>query len=300
MTDDEAERAFVAIRFAETEGRPVCPWCGCTESYAISTRKKWKCKACLKQFSATSRTIFASRKLSYKKILFAIATFVNGAKGYAALHLSRDIRCTPKTAFVLEHKLREVMEALQTAHVLSGEVEIDGAYFGGHVRPTNRRSHRRDRRMLANKSPKRRCVFVARERRGRSRVFICSESDGAVLVPSIVQPETILYADQAVDFNPLHAFFDIRRIDHSKCYADGEISTNQAESYFARLRRSARGIHHHLSPQYLHAYANEMAWREDNRRLSNGDQFLTIAAAGMRHPVSRQWKGYWQRRKGTR
>jgi hypothetical protein len=46
---------------------------------------------------------------------------------------------------------------------------------------------------------------------------------------------------------------------------------------------------------YLHAYASEMAWREDNRRVDNGRQFLMVVAAGLAHPVSRQWKGYWQR-----
>ena len=39
----------------------------------------------------------------------------------------------------------------------------------------------------------------------------------------------------------------------------------------------------------------EMAWREDNRRVSNGEQYLMTASAALKHPVSRQWKGYWQR-----
>jgi hypothetical protein len=38
-----------------------------------------------------------------------------------------------------------------------------------------------------------------------------------------------------------------------------------------------------------------MAWREDNRRVSNGEQYLMVANAALAHPVSRQWKGYWQR-----
>ncbi len=38
-----------------------------------------------------------------------------------------------------------------------------------------------------------------------------------------------------------------------------------------------------------------MAWREDNRRVSNGEQYLMMTEAALRHPVSRVWKGYWQR-----
>jgi hypothetical protein len=42
------------------------------------------------------------------------------------------------------------------------------------------------------------------------------------------------------------------------------------------------------------AYAHEMAWREDHRRISNGEQYLILANSALAHPVSRQWKGYWQ------
>jgi hypothetical protein len=61
------------------------------------------------------------------------------------------------------------------------------------------------------------------------------------------------------------------------------------------LRRAEIGIHHHVAGPYLAAYANEMTWREDNRRVSNGELYLMAADAALKHPVSQQWKGYWQR-----
>jgi hypothetical protein len=33
-----------------------------------------------------------------------------------------------------------------------------------------------------------------------------------------------------------------------------------------------------------------MAWREDHRRVSNGEQYLTAVNATSKHPVSKQWK----------
>ena len=70
---------------------------------------------------------------------------------------------------------------------------------------------------------------------------------------------------------------------------------NFAESFFSRLRRAEIGTHHKIAGPYLHQYANEMAWREDHRRVSNGEQYLRVVALGLGQPVSRQWKGYWQR-----
>ena len=34
----------------------------------------------------------------------------------------------------------------------------------------------------------------------------------------------------------------------------------------------------------MNAYATEMAWREDNRRISNGEQFLLATGAALAHP----------------
>lgn len=311
MSEEEAEEAFVSLRYVETDGEPFCHHCGCQVVYrinrtvknrktgAIRTRRLFKCANCLKQFSATAGTIFASRKLAHRDILFAIGLYTNGAKGKAALHLSRDLDVQYKTAFVLEQKLREALGKLQHAETLTGEVEIDGAYFGGYVKPSTRKEHRRDRRKLANQSGKRKCVTIMRERNGRSRPFVCSEVDGAGLVPYVVDIKSSrMFADESKSYDSLEAIVRIDRIDHSKSYAEGEVSTNQAESFFSRMRRAERGVHHRIAV-HLGAYADEMSWREDNRRMSNGEQFLTIAAAGLHHPVSRMWKGYWQRRKAA-
>jgi hypothetical protein len=71
--------------------------------------------------------------------------------------------------------------------------------------------------------------------------------------------------------------------------------TNQAESYFARLRRAEYGQHHHVSGISLPFHAGEMAWREDMRRESNGNQFERCTGHAASHPKSRNWCGYWQR-----
>ena len=94
----------------------------------------------------------------------------------------------------------------------------------------------------------------------------------------------------------LHDRYLTKRINHEECYSDGQACTNNAESFFSRMRRAEIGTHHHIAGRYLSSYASEMAWREDQRRTSNGEQYLTLAGAALRHSVSHQWKGYWQRR----
>lgn len=86
------------------------------------------------------------------------------------------------------------------------------------------------------------------------------------------------------------------RINHSQSYSDHGKHTNWVESFFARLRRMVGGQHHHVSPGYLHQYANQAAWLEDNRRQSNGALAMRLTGNVMASPVSRAFKGYWQKR----
>lgn len=296
MTEEEARETFTAIRWSDNEGKPYCPKCGCAAIYSYASRPIFKCKDCGQQFSATSGTIFASRKMAVRDILLAIAIFVNGAKGHSALQLSRDLDCAYQTAFVLSHKIREALGAEAIGRKVSGEVEIDGAFFGGYIKPRNNKDNRRDRRLSKNQNGKRRCVVIMRERNGRTLPFVF-KTEGAS-VPTIrahVAEGSVIYADEASHWDQLHARYLTKRINHSVSYSDGEACTNQAESFFSRLRRAEIGTHHHISGRYLASYASEMAWREDHRRISNGEQYLMAADAALKHPVSKQWKGYWQR-----
>ena len=296
MGEDQAYKVFCEMRWPETMGEAVCPRCGCAETYDIATRRKFKCVACHHQFSVTSGTIFASRKLSFVDLLAAIAIFVNGAKGIAALQLSRDLNVQYKTAFVLTHKLREAMAREQMGRQLDGIVEIDGAYFGGYVKPENHKDDRKDRRLVANRTGKRQCVVIMRERGGKSLPFVvANEGDAVPYVRDHVANLAILHADEGAGWDALHAGWMTERVNHSVQFFDKGACTNQAESYFSRLRRMEVGTHHHIAGPYIGAYAREASWREDNRRVSNGDQAALVATAAMASRVSRDWKGYWQR-----
>ena len=295
--EDNAYATFCRMRWTETNGEPVCPRCGGLRHYDVKGRRKFKCAACAHQFPVTSGTTFASRKMAFVDLCGAICIFVNAVKGLSALQVSRDLDCQYKTAFVLCHKLREALSAEMEGMGLSGEVEIDGAYFGGHIRPANRKENRKDRRLTANRSDERRVVVVLREREGRTKTFVAKhEAEGVDIAKANVASDATVYADEARHWDDLHGAFPVvGRINHTEAYVTEEANTNQAESYFSRLHRMVDGQHHHVSARYLYQYAAEAAWKEDNRRLPNGAAFSRTLSLAMGSPVSRTWKGYWER-----
>lgn len=295
--EDAAYRRFCRLRWPETGGAPVCPVCRCLDIYELTTRRRFKCAACHRQFSVTSGTIFASRKLAFVDLLGAICLFVNASKGLSAVQFSRDLNVQHKTAFVLMHKLREAITAETREARLEGEVEVDGAAFGGHVRPANRRDRRVGRRRLGNRSGKRRVVVVLRQRGGRTvtRTFL-REALGVDFARERIAPGSVVSADEVAHWDLLDLNFEMRRINHSEAYSHGSVHTNLAESYFSRLRRMISGQHLRVEGRYLDAYAAHAAWLEDHRFESNGTLANRLIGGALAAPVSRAWKGYWQRR----
>lgn len=294
--EEKAYDTFRKFRWPQTDGEPVCPRCGSIDAYRLAGRRQFSCSDCRYRFSVTSGTLFHGRKLKFVDLLAAISIIANAAKGIAALQLARDLDCQHKTAFVLAHKIREALAAETKGATLSGEVEIDGAYFGGHIRPANLKENRKDRRLAEHQTGKRRVVIAVRQRKGRTLPFVTHhEWEGIELAKRYVDRTAIMHADEAAHWDALHAGWDVRRINHSEAYSLNGACTNQAESFFSRLRKMIEGQHHHVSADYLHQYATHAAWLENNRRLDNGALAFRALGLALNHSKSIGWSGYWQR-----
>lgn len=91
-------------------------------------------------------------------------------------------------------------------------------------------------------------------------------------IRSHLKPGTVVNADEASSLDGLHTTFEMKRINHSKAYSLAGACTNWAEEHFSRLRRAEAGHHHHISGPYILRYVQEAGWREDSRRVANGEQ----------------------------
>ncbi|WP_246725566.1 IS1595 family transposase [Beijerinckia sp. L45] len=294
VSEAEAYMTLRQMRWLETAGAPVCPHCGCFNALVFKTRPIFRCRDCGHQFSVTSGTILASRKMSCRKLLYLIAQFVVNAKGCSSIDLSKHIGCQSMSAFIIAHKIREAM-VMETADViLTGEVEVDGCYIGKSRRKSNWKENRVDLRFKPSRNQK--VIGVIRQRGGLTLTTVNKRETLAIpIIIDRVDHNAVVYADEAAGWDRLRETFHLKQINHKECYSDGDACTNQAESFFSRVRRAEKGIYHHISGDYADLYAAEIAWRENNRRVSDAERYLKVLALTLRHPVSRRFGGYWQR-----
>ncbi len=306
LTEDQSRDVLARMRWGD-DGTQVCqdPDCGLRDQhYWIRSRKQWRCRLCGSSFSVTTKTAFADRKLPLTTLLCAIAYFAQSPKGLAALKLSHLISVAYKTAFVLLHKIREAIILTDDPTPLSGEVEVDGARFNHHIRKANRIEHRIDQRLERNQSPNRAEIITMRQRgepgAGAVRTAVAvvrRETDMETVheIRAMVAPGATIISDEAPIFRELARFYNHQTVVHAECYSSPDgVNENQAESYFARIRRSQYGEHHRFSRDYLIRYAKETAFREDTRRSSDhtiwNDLLNRCMAAG-----TTSFRGYWQR-----
>lgn len=307
MTEDEAYAQFKALRWPD--GVPTCPVCGSKDSWPLPGGRKWKCRGsldgrkCYLQYTVTSKTPLASHKMSFRDLLAAIAEFVAGVMGVAACRLKRMMSVSYKTAFVLQHKIREAF-GIDYDQQLEGVVEIDGAFVGSRKfrfgKPIT--DEEELEAFFQANAKKQTSLVVLRERpsedgkaRGRVRVtHVPMEGAAIPFAKSKIKPGTVIQADYGTQWERLHLFYPMKRVNHSVTYSADGACTNWAESFFSRVRCAERGVYRNWSKAYAERYGMEMAWREENARVDNGQQIQLTIGALMRSSRSTM-AGYWQR-----
>jgi transposase-like protein len=266
--DENAARAHLeALRWPNG---PVCPHCGVVGNATVLTGKStrpgvYKCKekACRKPFSVTVGTVFERSKIPLSQWLLATSLLTSSKKGMSSHQLHRILGCSYKTAWFLTMRVREAMkeEGIEPmgGEGTSGIVEADETYFG-KTRGQGKGSH----------IGKKQKVVALVERKGRVRAFHVPQVNASNLKPMLEQniaPTARLMTDEAQVYKKIAGkFASHETVNHGAGeYARGDVTTNNVEGFFGVLKRGLTGTYQHVSPEHLHRYVNEFAFRFNNR-----------------------------------
>ena len=128
-TVEQCEEALVQSRWPQGY---CCPRCnGKRAALTYNGRRLWECLGCRYQCSSIAGTIFESTKLPLTKWFLAMFLMTQSKNSIATLELMRLVGVSYKTAWLLKHKLLEVMFQREAPRRLSGRIELDDAYLGG-------------------------------------------------------------------------------------------------------------------------------------------------------------------------
>lgn len=127
------EQCTVALAQARWPQGFVCARCQHGLAYVFKRQGQtyWQCKACQHQTSVRAGTAMAHSRLPLTTWYLAMYWITHSKTSIAALALRRHLGVSWKAAWLLKHKLMEVMFQREAARPLHGDVRIDDAYLGG-------------------------------------------------------------------------------------------------------------------------------------------------------------------------
>jgi transposase-like protein len=196
--------------------------------------------------------------------------------GISAKQLERELGVTYKTAWRMFHQIRKMLSE-DGDEPMSGTVELDETYYGGHRKGTPPGRRGED----SHKTP----VFGIAERKsdkskGRVVAIAVRNTQRKTVMPHVkkkVLPESMVYTDEYKVYDTLNQEgYQHDRVHHAEeIYVAGDVHTNTIEGFWSLLKRGIAGVYHSVSSKHLQGYLNEYAFRY-NHRKDERPMFLTM------------------------
>ena len=263
-SDDNCEAALIESRWPKGF---VCPSCGCghSSSFRREGRLYFQCTACRHQCSVISGTIFEATKLPLSRWFLAMHLLTQSKNNVAALELQRHLGVCYKTAWLMKHKLMEVMREREDSRQLEGRVEIDDAYLGGE------RMGGKVGRGSENKVP---FIAAVQTTPDGQPQFVClrpqpfTNEEVAIFAARSIAPTATVLSDGLWCFGAVQ----IVGAEHERVVTGGGKGSTRlpqfraVNTFLGNLKRSLGGTYHAFDfAKYAHRYLAEAQYRFNRR-----------------------------------
>jgi transposase-like protein/predicted RNA-binding Zn-ribbon protein involved in translation (DUF1610 family) len=255
--DDSCLNHLLSIRYGlEFE----CPKCGkYGKFHRIKKMPAYECAWCGHHIHPMAGTPFHRSRTPLQKWFYAMYLFTTSRHGVAAKELQRQLGVTYKCAWRMAHEIRKYMGKVDGDDNLSGHVEVDETYVGGH------RPGKGGRGALGKTK-----VFGMLERKGNIMTRVVPNMKAHTLgtiIDEKIDKGTMISSDEFMSYKDLKENgYQHGTVNHSvKQYVNGIHHTNSLEGFWSQIKRSIRGTHIHVSKKHMAKYLGEFEYRYNMR-----------------------------------
>ena len=252
--------------------------CSCGGEYRrVEGRKQFYCTKCRFQIAPLAGTIMNKSDTPLILWWHALWVFSNAKSGLSAKELERQLAVTYKCAWRILHQIRK---ALKQDGKLSGDVEMDTAYFGGRYK--SGRYNEKQKEAIAAKT----VVMGAIERGGKARLIIVPDSKAQThrdFLAEVIEPKsTRLMTDNTNRIGRTALGFTRLTVDHHRGeYVRGEVHANTIDAFWSHIKRSINGTHKVVSRKHLQEYLDAFVFHRNNGH-SDKQRFFSLLESVLR------------------
>jgi hypothetical protein len=279
-TEDKCRKFLVQQRW---NGVPECPYCGHDKSYSIENGKRLKCanNKCYKKYSVTVGTVMEASNIPLATWLPAMYIIMAHKKGISSVQLAKDLGVTQKTAWFMNHRIRESLKE-NHPEMLSGTVEIDETYMGRKFASEYKGLPPEKVETFAKNAAhtkKGAVIGLAHRETKTIRVMAYRNLSAQMIgdvVTSNVSKDATLMTDESVLYKKSLKEYKRETVNHwlREWVRPGNIHVNNVENFWSVMKRGIYGIYHQVSVKHLQAYCDEFSHRYNTRTLTDGQRFL--------------------------
>lgn len=234
----------------------------CNAEYAIDGQKV----RCGHQFSATAQTIFDKTHIALTTWFKAIALLATAKKSISAVQMSSILKVEYRTAWHLDHRIREAMQS--EGGLFGGITEVDCTFHGGAYDERRKRAPY-DKQAVAGVLQRN-----SAEAHSKVKAFPVPKEIAGVM-GGVIHEHVATDAEVMTDEHGAYAGLTKKGwkhqiVAHSKEeWVRGNVHTQGIESFWSLFKRQIVGQHHQVSVKHLHRYLNECAFKFNNREADN-------------------------------
>lgn len=272
------EKAAVEFIEAQRWGKsPVCAHCESDNVYQMTDSKTgernkrylWRCRECKKQYTVRIGTVFEDSRIPMRHWCYAFWRACTSKKGVAALEIQRQTGLSYKSALFMMHRIRFAMTNFENRPPMRGVIESDEVWLGG------RGNRRFPVVALVQRDGELRAERLSRVTTSNLKQVMKKHVDNEQ--SHLVTDDLRAYRTIGREFGKGHDWVKHTCKQYSKTIhaSDGtevKVHVNNAESFFAILRRGLHGIWHAVSEQHLHRYISAAQFRFNTRTLEDGER----------------------------
>ena len=237
--------------------------CSCGGTYALRKgRRQFQCSKCRFHIAPTADTIFHKSEPPLTLWFHAIFIFSNAKSGISAKEMERQLGVGYKTAWRILNFIRKSLQ--QGTDKLTGDVEMDEAYFGG------KKSGGKDNKNMSKVMKQKGVVMAAISRGGNMKAEVTpdatSYSIDRFLHKNVEKTGTRLLTDKSNRYDSVAYGYDRHFVNHSKKeFVRGDVHVNHVESFWSHAKRSIKGTHKVISRKHLQSYLDGFVFHYNNR-----------------------------------